>query len=53
MSPSDRQIGDAVGVIAVQKNALDEGYMLEKARELGLGKEVSDLLAGKIQPKST
>lgn len=53
LSPSDRQLGDAAGVIAVQAESLDKDYLRHWARELQLGKELEQLLGGKIKPKQT
>jgi hypothetical protein len=39
--------------MAVQEAALDVGYMQHWAAKLGVGELLSDLLAGKIKPKST
>ena len=53
ISPSDRQLGDAAGVVAVQADALDKDYLKQWARELGLGGELERLLSGGIRPKNT
>ncbi len=53
ISPSERQIGDAVGIVAVQDNALDRNYLRRWAGELGLAREVERLLSGEIKPKNT
>jgi hypothetical protein len=53
ISPSDRQLGDAAGVIAVQADALDNGYLHRWARELQVTEQLADLLSGKIKPKQT
>ncbi len=53
ITPSDRQMGDAAGVVAVQAGALDSGYLRRWARELSLLNELEDLLSGKIRPKQT
>jgi hypothetical protein len=53
ISPSDRQLGDAAGVIAVQAGALDNGYLHRWARELQVTGQLADLLSGKIRPKQT
>ena len=53
ISPSDRQLGDAAGVVAVQADALDKNYLRQWARELKLENELERLLSGKIKPKQT
>lgn len=53
LSPSDRQLQDAAGVYAVQADALDTQYLLHWAAVLGTEKEWSDLVAGRLKPKST
>jgi hypothetical protein len=53
LSPSDRQLGDAAGVVAVQADALDKNYMRLWARELNLAGELEQLLSGEIKPKNT
>lgn len=53
LTPSDRQIGDAAGVVAVQKDALDLPHMRRWAGELGVTAELERILSGEIRPKST
>ncbi len=53
ISPSDRQLGDAAGVMAVQAGALDKNYLKHWARELKLTGELEKLLSGEIKPKQT
>lgn len=53
ISPSDRQVGDAAGVVAVQAGALDETYLKQWAQELKVTTELSKLLSGEIRPKHT
>jgi hypothetical protein len=53
VSPSDRQLGDAAGIVAVQAEALDQGYLRQWARELKLEPELERLLSGEIRPKNT
>ena len=52
-SPSERQLGDAAGVVAVQADALDRNYLRQWARELKLANELEHLLSGEIKPKQT
>jgi hypothetical protein len=53
ISPSDRQLGDAAGVVAVQEDALDRNYLKRWAQELNLTAEIELLLSGQIKPKNT
>jgi hypothetical protein len=53
ISPSDRQLGDAAGVLAVQADALDKEYLRMWAKELQVAGELERLLGGKIRPKQT
>jgi hypothetical protein len=53
ISPSDRQLGDVAGIVAVQGNALDKNYLEQWARELNLSPELARVLSGEIRPKNT
>jgi hypothetical protein len=53
ISPSDRQLGDAAGVVAVQAERLDKDYMRHWAKELKLSPDLERLLSGEIKPKNT
>ena len=53
ITPSDRQLSDAAGVVAVQAGALDTSYLRRWAQELSLNNELQDLLGGRIKPKQT
>ena len=53
ISPSDRQFGDAAGVVAVQADALDKDYLSRWARELHLSDDLKRLLTEEIRPKET
>ena len=53
ISPSDRQRGDAAGVVAVQAGALDNKYLSQWAGELNVGEKLERLLKGEIKPKKT
>lgn len=53
ISPSDRQMGDAAGVIAVQAEALDKICLRRWASELSVTVELERLLRGEIKPKDT
>jgi hypothetical protein len=53
ITPSDRQLGDAAGVVAVQADALDKNYLRQWALELKLVNELERLLSGEIKTKQT
>jgi len=53
MTPSDRQLGDAAGVVAVQGESLDRAYLLDWAEQIGVGEMLQKLLSGEIKPKET
>ena len=53
ISPSERQLGDAAGVVAVQAEALDAHYLRRWERELMVANELDRLLRGEIRPKTT
>jgi hypothetical protein len=53
ISPSDRQLGDAAGIIAVQAGALDKNYLKQWSQELQLANELERLLSGETKPKNT
>jgi hypothetical protein len=53
ITPSDRQLGDAAGVVAVQADTLDRQHLTHWAQELNLAEELNRLLNGEIKPKQT
>jgi hypothetical protein len=53
ITPSDRQLGDAAGVVAVQGERLDKSYLKTWAEALGVSTELNRLLSGEIRPKRT
>ena len=53
ITPSERQLGDAAGVVAVQRDTLDESYLRCWAERLGVTTTLEALLTGAIRPKST
>ena len=53
LSPSERQLGDAAGVVAVQANALDKNYLRQWSNESGVAGDLERLLSGEIRPKNT
>jgi hypothetical protein len=53
ITPSDRQLGDAAGILAVQSEKLDRSSLKRWAEFLGISTELSRLLIGEIKPKRT
>lgn len=53
ITPSDRQLGDAAGIVAVQQGALDTKYLRHWAKELKVTQTLDEVLSGKIKPKQT
>jgi hypothetical protein len=53
LTPSERQIGDAAGIVAVQSDSLDHAYLQKWAAKLGVSEKLGKLLSGEIRPKST
>ena len=53
LSPSERQICDAAGIVAVQSDSLDRAYFTKWAGELGIAEKLAKLLSGEIKPKIT
>jgi len=53
ITPSDRQTGDAAGVVAVQGDKLDQSYLKQWAEALRVIGELNKLLSGEITPKLT
>jgi hypothetical protein len=53
LTPSDRQLGDAAGVYAVQDTALDQTYLQTWAERLGVQDLLQDLREGRLRPKAT
>jgi hypothetical protein len=53
ISPSERQLGDAAGIVAVQADALDHAHLRRWAGVLKLADELERLLSGEIRPKQT
>ncbi|OHB67322.1 MAG: hypothetical protein A2V70_09925 [Planctomycetes bacterium RBG_13_63_9] len=53
LNPSDRQIGDAAGVYAVQAAALDSDYLQRWVPAIGVQADLDALIAGRIRPKTT
>jgi hypothetical protein len=53
LTPSERQVGDAAGIVAVEGAGLDRDYLERVARELDVHETLQDLLEGRIRPKRT
>jgi len=53
ITPSDRQLSDAAGVVAVQGEKLDREYLGKWAEALQVSSELEQLLQGKVKPKRT
>src|SRR5437773_140971 len=51
ITPSERQLADAAGVIAVRGDLLDRDYLKKWAAELRVTSELNKLLTGEIRPK--
>lgn len=53
LSPSDRQLGDCAGIVAVQADHLDREYLRQWSIELHVEEILEKLLSGEIRPKHT
>jgi hypothetical protein len=53
ITPSDRQLGDAAGIVAIQREQLDFDYLRRWAAELQVGSVLEKILDGTIKPKTT
>lgn len=53
LTPSDRQLNDAAGVLAIQDQSLDREYLQGWASQLGVEETLNKLLTGQIKPKTT
>lgn len=53
ITPSERQLGDAAGIVAVQTGELDVVYLKKWASALQVTSELDRLLSGEISPKET
>ena len=53
ITPSERQLTDAAGIIAVQGEQLDRTYLLRWSDSLGVTDDVRRLLRGEIEPKQS
>jgi hypothetical protein len=53
LTPSDRQLGDAALIVAVQAERLDTAYLRKWAEQLDVTEQLDRLLGGEIRPKSS
>jgi len=53
MSPSDRQMDDVIGIMRVQGDSLDLGYLRLWAARLEVSDLLEKLLSGEVPPKRT
>jgi hypothetical protein len=53
ITPSERQLGDAAGIVAVQGEGLDLDYLRRWSAELGVTPILEKILDGTIRPKHT
>lgn len=53
IQPSERQLGDAAGIWAVQGPDLDRAYLERWARDLEVSRTLEDLESGRIRVKET
>ena len=53
ITPSDRQLADVAGVVAVQEGQLDEAYLRRWAADLGVLQTLESALRGNPPPKTT
>lgn len=53
ITPSERQLKDAAGIMAVQNESLDLVYMRRWGKEIDISEKLDDILSKKIRPKHT
>lgn len=53
LSPSQRQLGDAAGIFAVQETTLDRAYLSQWAERLAVSDDLARIFDGEIRPKAT
>jgi hypothetical protein len=53
LTPSERQLGDAAGIVAIREKSLDVDYLRERGEQLAVTETLEKLLAKKIRPKTT
>jgi hypothetical protein len=53
ITPSERQLGDAAGIVAVQRENLDRDYLTKWATDLGVANSLTSLFSSRVHPKDT
>lgn len=53
ISPSDRQLSDAAGILSVSEDLIDNEYLNHWANQIGAADLLNQLRAGQTPPKST
>lgn len=53
VTPSENQLSDAAGIVAVQRSKLDEAYLRKWSADLGFAETLLQLLSGQIAPKNS
>ena len=53
ITPSERQLGDVAGVVAVQRSTLDEEYLRRWAEQIDVAGLLEEALAGRLRLKRT
>jgi hypothetical protein len=53
ISPSDRQLSDSVGILAVSGDLVDNDYLDRWANQIGVSDLLQQIRAGDIPPKTT
>ena len=53
ITPSERQLGDAAGICAVQRDKLDIDYLTKWSTQLEVAEELSRIIRGDYGPKQT
>ncbi len=53
ITPSDRQLADVAGIVAVQSGKLDVAYLRHWGGRMGVSRELDKALGGGLKPKET
>lgn len=53
LTPSERRLGDARGIVVVQGRQLDTSYIIKWAKILGIEKQFHSIMTGKDLPSLT
>jgi hypothetical protein len=53
LAPSEQQIADAAGIVAIQSDKLDRAYLTKWGDHLGVSGNLNKLLRGDVTPKTT